>query len=88
MAASEQDGADLHKEFCTFLLERLRERDDDGKPVCPPAWGTVIRAFLKDNSITTVPDEDGKTPLGELSKTFNGSRPPRGFNPDLDLEVH
>lgn len=90
MAASESDGADLHKEFCQFLLERLREKDEDGKPACSASWGTVIRAFLKDNSITTVPDPVGATPLGELSKEFNRARPPRGgFDAALDGdEVH
>jgi hypothetical protein len=93
MAASETDGADLHKEFCTFLLERLREKDDAGKPLCSASWGNVIRTFLKDNSIVTVPDDDAQTPLGELSKAFTNSRPPRGggLNPALDLdpdEVH
>ena len=86
MAATEAEGADLHKEFCKFLLERLREKDGAGQPVCTSSWGAVIRAFLKDNDITTVPDPDGKTPLGELSKEFQSSRPPRGMKPELDLD--
>ena len=90
-AATESQGADLHREFCVFLLEKLREKDAAGKPLMSASWGTVIRGFLNDNSITMVPDEPG-TPMGDLAAEFRGRRPPRvtppSFNPDTDGEVH
>lgn len=90
-AATETQGAELHREFCIFLLEKLREKDSEGKPVMSASWGTVIRGFLNDNSITMVPDEPG-TPVGELAAEFRGRRPPRvtppAFDPDADAEVH
>lgn len=84
--ATESDGADLHREFCTFLLERLREKDGEGRSVMSSSWGTVIRGFLNDNSITMVPEAPG-TPLGELAAEFRGRRPPRGFDPDADGQI-
>ena len=88
--ATESQGSDLHREFCAFLLGKLREKDEDDKPAMSASWGTVIRGFLNDNSITMVPDVGG-TALGELAAEFRGQRPPRvtpAFDADLDSEVH
>ena len=90
MAATESDGSTLHKEFCEFLLTVLRhEVLENGVKVrtCTPAWGTVIRSFLKDNSITTVPDPAGTDPLSQLSRQFHNSTPPRTLDPGLDLDT-
>lgn len=90
-AATESEGAELHREFCKFLLGVLtaKEKTEDGVEVstCTPAWGAVIRAFLKDNSITTVPDAEGDSPMAELTRKFRAGSPPR-LSPDLDLDVH
>jgi hypothetical protein len=90
-AATESQGAELHREFCAFLLNKLREKDEHGASLMSASWGTVIRSFLNDNSITMVPDNPG-TPLGDLAAEFRGRRPPRvtppAFDPEVDGEVH
>lgn len=89
-AATESEGAALHKAFCAFLLGVLQGKttDADGteRSTCSPAWGAVIRAFLKDNSITAVPDTAGADPLSQLAHQFRNGSPPR-LNPDLDLDT-
>lgn len=91
MAATESDGATLHREFCEFLLAQLRHTDPEtGARTLGASMAAVIRAFLKDNSITAVPDPVGADPLSELSRQFHNSSPPR-MRPELDLdpdEVH
>jgi hypothetical protein len=83
--ATESQAAELHGEFCKFLLEKLREKDPATQlPTISASWGTVIRSFLNDNDIKTVPDVPG-TPLGNLADEWRGKRPPRGgFDPDVD----
>lgn len=74
----------LHETFLRLLMEVLEGKDENGVSTMSPAWGAVIRAFLKDNHDKLDAKTD-EAEVSELAKAFLARRPPRGLQPGIDI---